>query len=186
MDRFYPEDIGKRIADIRKNNGENQKDFAKIMGVATSTLSYYELGKKDPTTKFLVKMADLYNADLHWLLTGDSQPTPKPKSGDMVDHGVMYDTLDTLVTQQQLLILGGDSVVKFGKEFIAEYEKFLKYKLLSEPDAKVNIIDSTLIIDVLNMSFKYGRIGVKGTVLDFSKLFIKKYTELYKYKQISN
>ncbi len=73
--RFYPKEIGKRIAEVRKSNGINQKDFAVIMGVSIAALSLYERGESDPNTKFLCLLSEEFHVSIDWLLTGvESEP----------------------------------------------------------------------------------------------------------------
>ncbi len=124
MNRLYAKEIGQRIVEIRKQEGKNQRDFAKIMGVSTATLSYYELGKKDPTTKFLVSLSGLYNIDLHWLLTGETQPTPKPKN--LLDKNILHKTIDMSMEAGWIQLLG-KKIPAYIDE-IAEIYEFLYWK----------------------------------------------------------
>ncbi len=118
MNRFYAKEIGQRIVEVRKKEGKNQRDFAKIMNISTATLSYYELGKKDPTTKFLVMLSTLYNIDLHWLLIGETQPTPQPK--DLLDSSILHKTIDMSIEAGWIQLLTKQSI--YVDEFTETYE----------------------------------------------------------------
>ena len=65
-----------RIAELRlKLEGSRGKSvFASKLGISASTYNYYETNRVPPAD-VLVRIADLANVDLRWLLTGQSGPT---------------------------------------------------------------------------------------------------------------
>jgi SOS-response transcriptional repressor LexA/transcriptional regulator with XRE-family HTH domain len=65
-----------RIAELRlKLEGPRGKSvFANKLGISASTYNYYE-SNRVPPADVLVRIADLANVDLRWLLTGQSGPT---------------------------------------------------------------------------------------------------------------
>ena len=67
------DDIGGRIRDTRKRAGLSQVDFAASLAITQGFLSAVETGKNQPTAELLTRLANIYQADINWLLTGKSQ-----------------------------------------------------------------------------------------------------------------
>jgi phage repressor protein C with HTH and peptisase S24 domain len=65
--------INNRFADIRKSTGLNRKQFADSLGINQSVAGDIELGKREPSREVMLKLATIYNVDIHWLLTGDGK-----------------------------------------------------------------------------------------------------------------
>lgn len=57
-----------RIKELRAEMKMNQKEFAKIFGIAQNTLSQYETGKREPDTSLLLKMSDYFHVTIDYLL----------------------------------------------------------------------------------------------------------------------
>ena len=57
-----------RIKELRTEIKMNQKEFAKIFGIAQNTLSQYETGKREPDTGLLLKMSDYFHVTVDYLL----------------------------------------------------------------------------------------------------------------------
>lgn len=62
--------IGARIRRVRYNVGVNQKTFAKMIGVSTSSQSAYEQGDVMPPISTLIMIADQGKVSLDWLILG--------------------------------------------------------------------------------------------------------------------
>lgn len=61
--------IGERLKQVRGNH--SQQDFAKTLGVHQNTYANYETGRGSVIkTDVLLCLAEKYNVDLHWLITG--------------------------------------------------------------------------------------------------------------------
>ncbi len=59
----------------RNNAGLSREKFAEKIGLTGPTqISHYETGKNLPNVRTLVKIAEVLNVDIHWLITG--QPSP--------------------------------------------------------------------------------------------------------------
>ena len=65
--------IGDRIKDIRVNLSISQSDMANILGTNQKTLSRYENNLTFPPVDILEKLAEKYNFNLHWLITGKGE-----------------------------------------------------------------------------------------------------------------
>lgn len=64
------DDIGGRIRETRKSARLSQVDFATSLAITQSFLSAVETGKNQPTAELLTRLANIYNTDINWLLTG--------------------------------------------------------------------------------------------------------------------
>ena len=60
--------IGSNIAELRKDRGLTQKDFADIQHVSKSAVSHYEQGISVPTIQVLITIADYFNVNVDYLL----------------------------------------------------------------------------------------------------------------------
>ena len=70
-----------RFKSFREDNDLSQKAVAELLSVAQTTYSDYELGKLNIPIPALIKLADLYNTSIDYLLerTDDPAPPKKPK-----------------------------------------------------------------------------------------------------------
>jgi len=60
-----------RIAKFKEVLGiNNQSAFAKNLDISRTTLIGYEDGTVAPSTGFLLKICQIYNVNINWLLTG--------------------------------------------------------------------------------------------------------------------
>jgi repressor LexA len=63
-----------RIRELRKSKKLTSKELASIVGVAESTMSLYENGKREPDFDTLRRIADALDTDLDFLLGCSSSP----------------------------------------------------------------------------------------------------------------
>ena len=67
--------------EVRKTGGLSQTQLADKLGLTRSQINHYESGRQMPSPHTIVAIADLYECDPGWLLTGRDQyvpPDPKP------------------------------------------------------------------------------------------------------------
>ncbi len=62
--------IGKRISDIRRNNGMTQEELAEICDVSIRFISYVETGRRRVSLKILVTISDALFVSLDELVFG--------------------------------------------------------------------------------------------------------------------
>ncbi|MCL2250201.1 MAG: helix-turn-helix domain-containing protein [Oscillospiraceae bacterium] len=60
-----------RIRELRKQVNMTQKELAKQLQIADSTLSYWEMGKYEPDTNALMKLSRFFNVPIDYILSGD-------------------------------------------------------------------------------------------------------------------
>lgn len=65
--------IGKRIKDLRTENGLSQKELAEYLGIGRPNLSRIERGHILPVTSHLLKLRNRFNVSIDWILSGEPQ-----------------------------------------------------------------------------------------------------------------
>lgn len=104
-------DLGERLKLCREKKGLSQKEAAEKIGVKNNTLSNYESGERRPDYEILVRLADLYDVSLDYLLTGKVR---KEKS----NKNLFFFDMDGL-TEQEI-------------EEIKKHIEFIKWKAKQE------------------------------------------------------
>lgn len=64
------QEIGKRLRLIRERIGITQAELGEKLGIQFQHVSKYERGETVPTWENLIKLIDLYDVNINWLLTG--------------------------------------------------------------------------------------------------------------------
>lgn len=80
---------------LRSRENMSQAELAKKLGIAKSTVSMYEVGKREPDFETLEAIADLFNVDMNFLLgrTGsESDSTTVPTDGQSEPYYVDAET----------------------------------------------------------------------------------------------
>ncbi len=60
-----------KLRELRKEKGISLKELGAEMGVAESTMSLYENGKRQPDYETLLKLAEFFGVTVDYLLRGD-------------------------------------------------------------------------------------------------------------------
>ena len=69
--------IGKKIFDLRKENGKTQKEIALYLKISQQANANYESNKREPDIDTLIKIADYFNVSVDYLL-GKSENKKQP------------------------------------------------------------------------------------------------------------
>lgn len=64
---------------LRKEKGISLKELGAIIGVAESTVSLYENGKRQPDYETLLRLAEYFNVSADYLLRGESESERLPE-----------------------------------------------------------------------------------------------------------
>lgn len=62
--------FSERLKELRASKGLTQAEVAKPLGVAPSTYSLYESGKREPNFETLLNISLFFNVDVDFLLSG--------------------------------------------------------------------------------------------------------------------
>lgn len=71
--------LGERLALLRKEKGLTQEELAQALNITRSALSLYEIGKRDPDTETLRKIAGFFNVSVDYLLGRTDIRNPEEK-----------------------------------------------------------------------------------------------------------
>ena len=66
--------MGNRLRQLRKSRGYTQVSLQMKTGIEQSLLSKYETGERIPPTETLIKLADLYDVSIDYLLGRTDKP----------------------------------------------------------------------------------------------------------------
>ena len=61
-------EIGKRIKEIRTEQGLSQQKFGELLSVSQDTISLWENGKAVPTAEFLIAIAQRFDVSIDYIL----------------------------------------------------------------------------------------------------------------------
>jgi transcriptional regulator with XRE-family HTH domain len=96
--------FSKRLAELRSKNKMTQQELADKIGVSRGTIGMYEIGKRDPDTDTLIKIAKVFNVTTDHLL--GNTPTPADKISDSVsDDPELAKFWDELKEREDLQLL---------------------------------------------------------------------------------
>jgi transcriptional regulator with XRE-family HTH domain len=70
--------LGDRLKKIRISAGLSQKEAGQNVGVSDATVSNWEKGIFEPPLSYLEYLAENFNCDLNWLLTGIEKSSQPP------------------------------------------------------------------------------------------------------------
>ena len=62
--------FARTLAYLRKGKGLTQQELSKILGLSSSSVSMYERGEREPNFETLEALADFFNVDMNYLMTG--------------------------------------------------------------------------------------------------------------------
>lgn len=65
-----------RIRELRKQRGLTMKQLGSMLGLAESTVSQYETGKRQPDNETLLKLGEIFDVTVDFLLGGEKCPLP--------------------------------------------------------------------------------------------------------------
>lgn len=84
--------FGKRLKELRKANGYTIEQFAEAVGIAKSTVGYYENNNRMPDIEILAKIADVLNVPADYLLGRTNTAAVKGKMKTVCELTGLSDT----------------------------------------------------------------------------------------------
>lgn len=99
-----------RIKKIRTDAGLTQKDFGEKIGVGRIYVSGWETNQSEPGKARLFVIAEKFNVNVDWLLTGEGEPyknkkTVDPKTRDEIEREYIQNIFSSLPEWAQKQIL---------------------------------------------------------------------------------
>lgn len=112
----------KMLRTLRKDKGLSMKELGEIIGVAESTVSQYETGKREPDFETLLKLGEYFNVTVDYLLRGDSPSSnttaPTLTKKDERDIAKTLASLKETLENEEGLMFDGDPMSDEAKESI--------------------------------------------------------------------
>ena len=122
-------ELGKRIAEIRKDNALTQEGLAEICNVTRQTISNWENGKSYPDLETLVLISDKFNVSLDTMLKGDRKMVSEISREQK--HGKRF------ILRSAIAIFVAAIVIFAGVCYADIHESFISYE-----DSGISVSDS--------------------------------------------
>jgi len=137
-----------RIRELRKQMNMTQKELAKHLQIADSTLSYWEMGKYEPDNEALMKLSRFFKVPIDYILGGDfirwdmskeHKPYPDINRTQSLDSNMfvaeaetVYNTSNFKDTHSAFDRDEFDGLTKDEIDLLAEYAAFIKSRRKSD------------------------------------------------------
>jgi phage repressor protein C with HTH and peptisase S24 domain len=103
--KFVKSESGNRIKHARGN--DTQREFAKNLGFSSSYISEVESGKTKPSLELLIRISQVTNYSLHWLLTGEGPMLLEPSEFMVKEDSASYGELGEFALIPKVALEGG-------------------------------------------------------------------------------
>lgn len=121
--------IGERIKELRIRYNMNQRELAEKLGVANSTLSQYETGERTPGDEIKLKLANLFNVSLDYLL-GRTSIKRDPNDVQLPQEFVTPEAAIRFILEQNVIMgFGGFDINKLTDQEVMEFANELLHQL---------------------------------------------------------
>lgn len=107
-----------RIRELRKLRGLTMKQLGEVVGLAESTISQYENGKRQPDNETLLRLGEFFGVTVGYLLGAEEQKTPVLNEKDERDIAKTLETLMTQLDSSGDLMFDGDPISDEARESI--------------------------------------------------------------------
>lgn len=84
--------FGKRLRELRKENGYTIEQFSDMVGISKSTLGYYENDKRMPDIEILARIANVLNVNADYLIGRTNTTAQKGKMKTVCEFTGLSDT----------------------------------------------------------------------------------------------
>lgn len=89
-------DFGRKLKELRIQEGLSQKQLAERVKVTKSVISYYELQERYPSPEILIKLANIFHVSTDFLLGIEKQQTLDISGLDEEDIRLLQHTISVL------------------------------------------------------------------------------------------
>ena len=122
--------IAQRLQKMRKERKFTHQNIADFLGVERSTYTYYEIGRRCPSTSTLKKLANLYGVSMSYLL-GETAEIDIISQRDVTDAVAEERERFGTLTKEESILIGYFRVMK-------DEDKEKLFKALKEAAAETN------------------------------------------------
>ena len=92
--------MNNKIRELRKNRGLTMKQLGDILGLAESTISQYENGKRQPAYETLLRLSEHFGVSVGYILGAEEKKTPLVNGDEE-----LTELLETLKTRPECRML---------------------------------------------------------------------------------
>ena len=92
--------MNNKIRELRKNRGLTMKQLGDILGLAESTISQYENGKRQPDYETLLRLSEHFGVSVGYILGAEEKKTPLVNGDEE-----LTELLETLKTRPECRML---------------------------------------------------------------------------------
>lgn len=116
--------MNERFKKIREKQGLNQKEFAEKLGTTQGNISKYEKGELDIKTDIQRKLAENFQVNIHWLVTGQGEP--EFKDGKQTINGNKNIQIENMQNSSISQFQSNDKAIH--KEILQDLQKLPKQR----------------------------------------------------------
>ena len=82
--------FGKKLKMLRKKAGLTQANLAKKLGISPSSVGMYEQGRREPDSAMLIRIADLFNVSVDYLIDFKKGKKKRDKNIDEIADKIEF------------------------------------------------------------------------------------------------
>lgn len=97
--------MGNRIRELRKNNGLTMKQLGQQIGLAESTISQYETGKRSPDNETLLKLGEIFGVTVGYILGSEEEENTPGEQTLTEGEKTLLDLFRKVPADQQAMVL---------------------------------------------------------------------------------
>ena len=97
--------MGNRIRALRKDNGLTMKQLGKKIGLAESTISQYETGKRNPDNETLLKLGEIFGVTVGYILGSEEKEIAPGEQALTEGEKTLLELFRKIPSEQQEMVL---------------------------------------------------------------------------------
>lgn len=156
----------KRLKELRKKNGFTQEQVALFLKISRTGYNQYEIGKNDIPSEILIKLSNLYNTSIDYILEVTDITEPYEKNEDKKQTKEKIDFMRENFRKN----------VKYSiyyENYFEKYTSILKYSIIKKKIFK-NVINQVKNSTYIHKTYKY-----YFSTRSKSSLFLSTFSILY-------
>lgn len=120
--------FSEKLRYARANAGLSQKELADVCGISVRTISSYETGRCNPSSRVIVKMANALKVSKEYLLNDNCQD-PTRETEQKIVEVKKTPTINEIIGQTAVLLAGGEISTEEKEQFAEIMSSLIeKYK----------------------------------------------------------
>ena len=121
-----------KVKELREQKKIRQADLAKELSVSQGTLSNWERGVHDPDNASLIKLSEIFQCSIDYLLGKSDNPNPQPQRAEKTALDALLADYPTTENYVELMRIVNTLSKEKREPFIAAMLNFAKILLVDE------------------------------------------------------